>query len=101
MSKPEDIPQDVWNVAEAKAIDYLNWFGAALKSDDQYVLAQTIARAILAAKAEAEAERDLLQEIIDGRPAINAALPDSYVRWSQSIYSGEAVRAAIGKRGVN
>lgn len=62
MSKPEDIPQDVWNVAEAKAIDYLNWFGAALKSDDQYVLAQTIARAILAAKAE---EREACAQVAD------------------------------------
>ena len=26
-------------------------------------------------------ENDLLQEIIDSRPAINAGLPDSYIRW--------------------
>lgn len=47
---------------------------------------------------EMSAERDLLQEILDGRPAINAGLPDSYIRWSQSIYSGEMFRA-IAARG--
>lgn len=41
------------------------------------------------------AERDLLQDILDGRPAINAGLPETYVRWSQSIYSGDAVRATM------
>ncbi|MBG6211360.1 hypothetical protein IWQ49_006045 [Labrenzia sp. EL_126] len=38
----------------------------------------------IAQRAAAEIER--LQAIIDSRPAINAALPESYVKWSQSIY---------------
>ncbi|PWE54372.1 hypothetical protein DEM27_19855 [Metarhizobium album] len=46
--------------------------------------------------AEMRAERDLLQDILDSRPAINAALPESYNRWSQAIYSGDVVRAAGG-----
>lgn len=33
-----------------------------------------------------------LQGIIDSRPAINAGLPDSYIKWSQSIYAMEAAR---------
>jgi hypothetical protein len=32
-------------------------------------------------------ERDRLQRVIDSRPAINAALPESYIEWSQSIYA--------------
>lgn len=39
-------------------------------------------------KAADEIER--LQRIIDSRPAINAALPDSYIKWSQTIYAMEA-----------
>lgn len=31
-----------------------------------------------------------LQTVIDSRPAINAGLPDSYIKWSQSIYTMEA-----------
>lgn len=48
--------------------------------------------------AELKAELDLLQDILDSRPAINAALPDSYIRWSQAIYSGEAIRSLKGGR---
>lgn len=40
----------------------------------------------------AEAEVKRLQHIIDRRPAINAELPHSYIRWSQSIYTVEAAR---------
>ncbi|WP_257540570.1 hypothetical protein [Sphingobium sp. CFD-1] len=73
--------------------------------DDLAAVAKHIA-AILRAESvlfrhelrEMKAERDLLQEILDGRPAINAGLPDSYIRWSQSIYSGEMFRA-IAARG--
>jgi hypothetical protein len=35
-------------------------------------------------RAAQEIER--LRSIIDGRPAINAALPQSYIEWSQNIY---------------
>jgi hypothetical protein len=38
-------------------------------------------------------ERDRLQLIIDSRPAINAALPGSYVEWSQSIYAMDFAHA--------
>jgi hypothetical protein len=44
-----------------------------------------------ASNLEREVER--LQKIIDSRPAINAALPESYIKWSQSIYTMEAVHA--------
>lgn len=42
---------------------------------------------------EAKTEIARLQRIIDGRPAINAGLPDSYIKWSQDIYALEFVRA--------
>lgn len=48
--------------------------------------------------AALRAERDFLQEVLDTRPAINAALPESYIRWSQSLYSGEAARASLSAR---
>lgn len=35
-------------------------------------------------------QRDRLQRIIDGRPAINAALPESYIQWSQRLYVMDA-----------
>lgn len=31
-------------------------------------------------------EIERLQRIIDSRPAINAGLPETYIKWSQSIY---------------
>ena len=34
-----------------------------------------------------------LQAIIDSRPAINAGLPQTYIDWSQSIYTMEAMQA--------
>lgn len=41
----------------------------------------------LMCKAGNEIKR--LQKIIDSRPAINAGLPETYIKWSQSIYSME------------
>ncbi len=52
-----------------------------------------------AERDEAKAECDLLQEVLDGRPAINAALPDSYIRWSQGVMSGDVIRALLSKGG--
>lgn len=37
---------------------------------------------------------DHLQELLDSRPAINAGLPESYIKWSQSIYVTEAYAAS-------
>ena len=39
---------------------------------------------------EARAEVERLQAVLDSRPAINAGLPETYIRWSQSIYAMEA-----------
>jgi hypothetical protein len=41
----------------------------------------------------AATEIERLQRVIDSRPAINAALPESYVLWSQSIYVMESQHA--------
>lgn len=92
MSKPDDISQEAWDAA-GEAFWVCNPMG------ERAVSHESIARAILAAKVEAEAERDLLQDVLDSRPAINAALPDSYIQWSQAIYSGDIARAAIRNRG--
>ena len=43
-----------------------------------------------AALEAATTEIARLQTIIDSRPAINAALPENYIAWSQSIYMAEA-----------
>lgn len=37
-------------------------------------------------------EIERLQNVIDSRPAINAGLPESYIKWSHSIYEMEAAR---------
>jgi hypothetical protein len=44
------------------------------------------------ALTEAANEIDRLQRIIDSRPAINAGLPETYIEWSQGIYSAEFAR---------
>lgn len=51
------------------------------------------------ARIAAEAERERLQALLDSRPAINAALPGSYIAWSQNIYVTEARRALDGGEG--
>jgi len=99
MSKPEDIPQWAWD-ASIKAL----WTDAMHEGEcPEWMETQValVARAIFGATAEIQAERDLLQDILDARPAINAGLPETYVSWSQSIYSGEAASAYIRKHGVN
>lgn len=40
------------------------------------------------------AENKRLQHIIDARPAINAGLPETYIEWSQNLYSLDAIRSA-------
>lgn len=48
------------------------------------------------ARAEAaEAEVARLRRIIDSRPAINAGLPETYIEWSQSIYTLDAIKAGV------
>jgi hypothetical protein len=39
-----------------------------------------------------KSEMQRLQKIIDSRPAINAGLPETYIKWSQSIYTMEAAQ---------
>lgn len=40
-----------------------------------------------------KAQIERLQTIIDSRPAINQGLPDTYIKWSQSIYAMEYAHA--------
>lgn len=37
-------------------------------------------------------EIDRLQRIIDGRPAINAGLPQTYIDWSRGIFETEVAQ---------
>ena len=66
-----------------------------------YVAMRNALPELLKALEEARSERDLLQDILDARPSINAGLPESYIRWSQSLYSGELIRAALDHMGRN
>ena len=38
-------------------------------------------------------EKERLQKIIDSRPAINAGLPETYIKWSQGIMQTDIARA--------
>ena len=66
MSKPEDIPQDVWDRAERHFDDFLR-----CPSETFRPAVQTIARAIMAAKAE---EREACAKIIDANAFGNQAI---------------------------
>jgi hypothetical protein len=53
MSKPEDIPQDVWDSAGLEAMKFVDWLGRGdLDSDAEHVLTVSISNAVMAAKAE-------------------------------------------------
>jgi hypothetical protein len=41
----------------------------------------------------AATEIERLRRVIDSRPAINAALPDTYVAWTQGIYAADILNA--------
>ncbi len=53
--------------------------------------AKASSRDIVFNAAADEIER--LQRIIDSRPAINAGLPETYIKWSQEIYVTDFVQA--------
>lgn len=61
--KPEDIPEDVWAKAGGLVGEFVSW--SDVRFDEQaaeYVLTQTIARAILSAKSEQrEADANLIE----------------------------------------
>ncbi len=73
MSKPEDIPQDVWDSASVKALEYVEWLIPA--PDDyagsEHVLTSVIARTILAAKVE---ERSIFTDAGRDNDALNSAV---------------------------
>jgi glutathionyl-hydroquinone reductase len=52
--------------------------------------AKSSSRDIIFNAAADEIER--LQRIIDSRPAINAGLPETYIKWSQEIYVTEVAQ---------
>lgn len=65
--RPDDIPEDVWRRAEDLAMRYIHWLGPVeLDPQAEYVLTQSIARAILA-------ERTRLR-VYDATPRLRGAL---------------------------
>ncbi len=40
------------------------------------------------------AQVERLQTVLDSRPAINVGLPESYIKWTQSVMLAEASQAA-------
>lgn len=49
MTKPDDIPQDVWETAELEALKYVEWLTPTpADADAEHVLTISFARAILA-----------------------------------------------------
>jgi hypothetical protein len=51
------------------------------------------ARSAVETLNNAAAEIERLQRILDGRPSINAGLPETYIEWSQGIYQTDIARA--------
>lgn len=51
------------------------------------------ARSAVPTLNDAAAEIERLQRIIDSRPAINAGLPETYIKWSQGIYATDYAQA--------
>ena len=95
MSKPEDIPQDVWEAAfETIAVGY----------DNAYIHQEDIARAIMAAKAE---EREACAALVEAFTPIRPAFvteDEGGIKWphpaeQQPIYQPGKLAAAIRKRG--
>ena len=103
MSKPDEIPQDVWNKAEGTLDTMLANHGYEGWRADSI---GAIARAIMAAKAEAYADAaDLAQRMGAGRKAqseqAKAAKQPKVARDFESMaMSAFDVAAAIRKRGA-
>lgn len=81
--------------AEERAREIVAFAGGTKNNEPDFP--KFVLRSFRAAENDAiergQAEIDRLQAIIDSRPAINAGLPETYIRWSRSIYELEAVRA--------
>lgn len=110
MSKPEDIPQDVWDMGAKLAGEYLAWLNAGnstghLSEHAVAAMADTIDRAILAAKAE---ERGDIWAIAVGnavgereleRMAREAGDAEGCLLHALLARENEQLAAAIRKRG--
>ena len=84
---------------EAITLNIAAPFLIAVSERDQAIEAlQARVAELEAERNEAKAERKLLQDILDSRPAINAGLPASYVRWSQAVYAGDIASATLRQK---
>lgn len=92
MTKPDDIPQDVWNEAYGQALLFVQWLVPTPTDyvQAEHVLAVTFARAIMAAKAE---EREACANIADSK--ISGGYYDGSPVWPD----GNEIASAIRKRG--
>lgn len=85
MSKPVEIPQDVWDASEMLAMQFVEWLTPTpTDPDTEYVFAQSIARAIIS-------EREACATIVSTKAA---RLNPGWVKVSL-----ESAAAAIRKRG--
>jgi hypothetical protein len=72
-----------------KRANTYNWDSATFYISDAHMMRQAAAEIRRLREREAR-----LQAIIDSRPAINAGLPETYIKWSQSVMLVEAAQAA-------
>lgn len=95
MSKPEDIPQDVWDAAAIKALEYVEWLipQPDYVSDSEFVLTQVLARTILAAKAE---EREACAQVADEH---SGPFAEGSIFGAGETFAANKIAAAIRKRG--
>lgn len=81
MSKPDDIPKDVWDAARnVEIVGDFSFDGQSSGVREQQETAENIARSIMAAKAE---EREACAQVVLGYPpeGFNAALYDRTMRY--------------------
>lgn len=91
MSKPEDIPQDVWGDAEYHVT------GPRPTRDDEWETVEMLARAIMAAKAE---EREACARVAEYSAERGAFAMGDWVAVSgEMARCGPKVAAAIRERG--
>lgn len=86
-----DVEQDIFETADEIAHAHTMAVSKSVRSSARIGLRKAIAAALQAERDKA----DKLQNILDHRPAINAGLPETYIKWSQGIYVVEA-KDALG-----
>ena len=98
MTKPDDIDQDAWEIGVRMAGEYLSWLNAGnstghLSEHAVAAMADTIARAIMSAKAEErEAILELVSEYVWDDHALAQATDIGRAVHYQSVEIADAIR---------